>query len=112
MTGAARDWFAVFAGPLAWFTAHVASWMIAPGAHEAGGTLQFLVIDAAALALALTGGMVALRRMRALLRVAPVARVPRERFVTGAGLALSALSVLLVIGLALPVLLLAPGAEP
>ena len=29
-----RAWAAVFAGPLAWFAAHVASWMLAPPAHR------------------------------------------------------------------------------
>jgi hypothetical protein len=108
-----RDWLAVAAGPLAWLVAHVASWMIAPGAHDAGGVVSLFVIDTVALAIAIVGGLVAARRLRALKRQPPVdRRVERARFVALCGLALSALSILLVIGLMLPLGLLVPGAEP
>jgi hypothetical protein len=108
-----RDWFAVFAGPMAWFAAHAASWLLVPGAHEAGDLAALYAIDAIALAIAVAASMIALGRTRALLRESPAdRRVQRARFVAISGLALSALSVLLVIGLALPVFLLSPGAEP
>jgi hypothetical protein len=111
--GMTRDWFAVLAGPLAWFVAHVASWMLVPGAHEAGPLAALYVIDAAALAISLTSGALALGRIRTLRRVAePDRRAQRARFLATGGLALSALSVLLVVGLTLPLVLLVPGAEP
>lgn len=108
-----RDWFAMLAGPLAWFAAHVASWMLVPGAHDAGSVTALYVVDAAALTIAVIGGTVALHRVRQL-RLAPQTdpRVPRARFLAASGLGLSALAIVLLLGLVLPILLLAPGAEP
>ena len=52
-------------------------------------------------------------RLRRLRGVAPSDRqVQRTRFVVLSGLGLSAMSIVLVIGLALPHVLLLPGAEP
>jgi hypothetical protein len=108
-----RDWFAIVAGPLAWFLAHVASWIAVPPAHEAGRLAVLRAIDLAALAIALIAGGIAGRRMRALLRITPPDHsVQRARFVATCGVALSVLSIILVIGLALPTFLLVPGAEP
>jgi hypothetical protein len=108
-----RDWFAVFAGPLAWFAAHVASWMVVPGAHEAGSVVGLVVIDTVALAIAIIAGALAAGRARQLLRQPPGDRqTQRARFVAVAGVLLSAVSILLIIGLLLPVALLGPGAEP
>ena len=142
-----RDWFAVCAGPMAWFCAHVASWMLVPGAHDAGGLAGLYVVDLVALAVAVTAGALALGRIRALHREAPEPppppspepassepaldvpslpvppppppsprpsdrRAQRARFLAVSGLVLSALSILLVIGLTLPLFLLVPGAEP
>jgi hypothetical protein len=108
-----RDWIAAAAGPIAWFACHVASWMLAPPAHETGSVAPLLAIDAVALAVAIAAGVVALRRARSLYRTPPVDRaVQRARFVAISGVALSALSIILMIGLALPTFLLLPGAEP
>lgn len=108
-----RDWFAVFAGPLAWFAAHVASWMLAPGAHETASIVGLYLVDLAALVIAVAAGVSALGRVRALRGVPPSdRRTQRVWFVATCGLGLSALSIVLVIGLSLPMLLLGPGAEP
>jgi hypothetical protein len=108
-----RDWVFAAAGPLAWFIAHVASWMLAPGAHETAGLAALYAIDAAAFIVAVTAGAGALVRLRSLSRVAPAdRRVQRARFVALSGLGLSGMSIVLVIALALPHLLLLPGAEP
>jgi hypothetical protein len=108
-----RGWFAVFAGPLAWFAAHVASWMLAPGAHDTSSIVGLYLVDIAALGIAVTAGVVALGRIRALRGAPPTdQRTQRAWFIAGCGLGLSALSVVLVIGLSLPMLLLLPGAEP
>lgn len=113
MTRETRDWLAIAAGPLAWFAAHVASWMIVPGAHEAGRLAALRTIDAVALVIAVVAGAMALGRLRAVYRLPPAAPgVQRARFLAASGVALSALSVLLVTGLALPTFLLLPGAEP
>lgn len=108
-----RDVARLFAGPAAWFVAHVASWMLAPPAHETGGRGAIWAIDAAALAVAVLAGLGALARLRRLAAAAPVDRqVQSARFLAGAGVAVSALSILLMIGLVLPTFLLVPGAEP
>ncbi|HEX2690965.1 MAG TPA: hypothetical protein VHN14_30335 [Kofleriaceae bacterium] len=108
-----RDWVVVCAGPVAWFCAHVACWMLAPGAHEAGRLGGLYLVDLAALVISILAGVLALGRVRAL-RDVPLAdrRDQRARFLAVSGLALSALSILLIVGLTLPILLLSPGAEP
>jgi hypothetical protein len=98
-----RDWIVLAAGPLAWFAALVADWMLTPGAHEAGSVAALYAIDAAALVVALVACALAARRLRA--------NAP-DRFVVVAGLGIAALSAVLVIGLAIPLVLLLPGAEP
>ena len=108
-----RDWLAIVAGPLAWFCAHIASWMLAPPAYERGSLVGIYLIDLVALAIAIAAGALALGRIRALRRTVPGdARTRRSWFLAASGLRLSALSILLVLGLALPMFLLAPGAEP
>ena len=108
-----REWLFVFAGPLAWFAAHVASWMIAPGAHESGRVRGLVVVDLIALAIAFGALVIAAIRVRALVgQPADDRQAQRARFMAGGGLALSALSIVLLVGLVLPVVLLAPGAEP
>jgi hypothetical protein len=108
-----RDWFAVIAGPLAWFAAHVASWMLVPAAHEAGPLVGIYLVDIAALAIAGVAGVLAAARIRRLGRAPDEdRRAQRARFLAACGLALSALSIVLVIGLTLPLVLLVPGAEP
>jgi hypothetical protein len=108
-----RDWIFAAAGPLAWFIAHVASWMLTPGAHETAGLAALYAIDAAALVVAVTAGAGALGRLRSLGRAAPADRhVQRARFLALSGLGLSGMSIVLIIGLAAPYLLLLPGAEP
>ena len=108
-----RDWICVLAGPLAWFIAHVASWMLAPGAHETAGLAGLYAVDAAALVISVAAGLAAAARLRGLGRVAPVDRAAqRARFLAASGLGLSAISILLMIGLVLPNILLGSGAEP
>jgi hypothetical protein len=108
-----RAWAAVFAGPLAWFAAHVASWMLVPPAHRPGGRTAMVAIELVALAIAFVAGLSALARLRLLRRVpADDHRVQRKQFIAIAGVALSAITIVLMIGLTLPNLLLTPGAEP
>lgn len=108
-----RDWAAVFAGPLAWFAAHVASWMLVPPAHRTGGRTAMFAIEAVALAIAVVAGLSALARARRLGRApADDRRAQRNQFLAVAGVALSAISIVLMIGLTLPNFMLIPGAEP
>jgi hypothetical protein len=103
-----RDWLALFAGPVAWFCAHVASWMLGPPAHEKHSLGAIYTIDAIALVIAIVAAASALLRWRALRGTDR----GRDRFLAVSGVALSALSILLIVGIALPDFLLIPGAEP
>ena len=87
--------------------------MLAPPAHRTAGRAAMFAIEAVALAIAIAAGLSALARVRRI-RGGPDAdgRVQREWFIATAGLALSAISIVLMIGLTLPNLLLIPGAEP
>ena len=100
------DYLLALLGPLAWFTAHVLSYIVVPGAHEARGAPQLALVDAPAALVALVVAVLAFRRFR---------RIPaddqRRRFVVGCAIALSLGSLLLLLGLALPGLLLPAGAE-
>jgi hypothetical protein len=108
-----RDWIAMFAGPVAWYVALVAGWMLSPSAHGNGSVTGILVIDAVALVIAVAAGTMALVRLRSLGDDrSGDRRAQHARLIAGAGVALAALSVVLVIGIALPDLLLVPGAEP
>jgi hypothetical protein len=108
-----RDWITAAAGPIAWFAAHVASWMLVPGAHEAGSLIGLYLVDGVALAISILAGVLAIVRLRALRRAPETdPRVQPARLLASAGLALAALSIVLVAGLALPLILIVPGAEP
>jgi thiol:disulfide interchange protein len=108
-----RDWVTMIAGPMAWFVALVASWVVTPPAHESGRLEALRAMNLVALAIAIIACALAVMRVRALSRLTPADRhAQRARFVAGCAVALSALSILLVIGLALPTFLLVPGAEP
>jgi hypothetical protein len=104
---------AVVAGPIAWFCAHVASWMLAPGAHEHASLAGLWIVDLAALAVCLAAAIASGIHLRRLHAVDPADRVfTRAHFISGAGLVLSLGSALLVIALMAPLVLLVPGAEP
>jgi hypothetical protein len=100
------DYLLVLLGPLAWFTAHVLSYIVVPGAHEARGVPQLALVDAPAAVLAIVVAVLAFRRFR---RLAEAEQ--RRRVVLGCAIALALLSLLLVLGIALPGLLLPAGAE-
>jgi hypothetical protein len=92
-------WIAAFAGPLAWFTDLVASWMLTPGAYQHRPALSIHVISILCAAVAAGAGVVAFRRRS-------------EGVLAYAALALAAFSLLVIVGMAVPKWMLAPGAEP
>jgi hypothetical protein len=103
-------------GPAAWFVLLCVAWAIAPAAHEPGWTGPLLGLHALALAAAAAPGLLAYRVLRQLRRepggggLDPAGE--RTRFLAGMALALSALAILLVLASAVPLAILAPGAEP
>ncbi len=101
------------AGPAVWFALLCASLAIAPLAHEARHRGVLLGLRALAAMLAAAPGFSAYRDLRRIHRSGiGVMPAERERFLAGGALALSALTVLLVIASVAPVVLLAPRAEP
>jgi hypothetical protein len=99
-----RDWFPVIAAPIAWFAALVAGWMLTPPAHEDGPLTTLHVIHLIAIGIIVVAGISAAVRLRG--------STGSRRFLAWGGLGLAALTLLLVIGLAVPTLILFAGAEP
>jgi hypothetical protein len=95
------------AGPAVWFTILCTAWELAPSAHEVGRRVALLGLHVLALAFALAPGAAALREVHILRRGGaghhPAAE--RARLLAGSALALSAVSALLVLASALPLVL-------
>jgi len=100
------DYALALLGPLAWFAAHVASWIVVQGAHATEGASRLALVDLQDTAIALVVQVLAVRRFRGITDEAQ-----RRRFVVGCAIALSLGSLLLLLGIALPPLLLPAGAE-
>lgn len=99
-------WLLILAGPAAWALDFNISYAVSPDAHDHESVLDLHLLHAgafviAAIAAVLSGGM--LRR---------ALQVERTRFMAAAGLGLSVISLLLIIGNAIPTFMLPPGAEP
>jgi len=92
-------WVAAFAGPLAWFLDLVASWMLTPGAYNHRDAISIHVISVLSALVAAAAGIVAWRRRE-------------QGFVAHAAVFLAAFSLLVILGMAVPKWMLAPGAEP
>ena len=100
------DYVLAFVGPIAWFAAHVASWIVVPGAHETEGAAWLALVDLPAAGIALVAAVLAVLRFRKLAE-----DEQRRRFVVGCAIALSLGSLILLLGIGLPPLLLPAGAE-
>jgi hypothetical protein len=101
-------WFAAVVGPVAWFADLLISYAVIPGPHRPRDAGPLLAISAVALVLGGAGLLIAWRA----LREREVSSAPRPRFLAHSGIALSVLSMALVIATALPTLMLIPGGEP
>jgi hypothetical protein len=102
-------WTAIVLGPSAWFLDLTASWAITPPAYRAGDRGPLYVVTAVCLAIALASTGIALWQLRA---PSDEGAPSRDRWLRVSALAFGLIGVLLVVGTALPKLLLAPGAEP
>ena len=92
-------WIAAFAGPLAWFFDLTASWILTPGAYNHRPALSIHVISIVCALVAGAAGIVAWRRRD-------------QGFVAHMAVFLAAFSLLVILGMAVPKWMLAPGAEP
>jgi hypothetical protein len=107
MTSHKTVWIAALAAPLAWFCDLVISYASTPPAYRHGlATMSYAVSLSSAVIVLLSAIVLGMY-----LRRAPVWEC-RTRFVARAGLWISLLSLVLVVGMAIPNFLLAPGAEP
>jgi hypothetical protein len=103
----ARDrilWFAIVAGPLAWFGDHSIGYAIVPPAHLWGRTTALIAVHLAATVVCVVAGLVGARELRS--------PHPRARFMAVAAVAFATISLLLVLGNSIVTLVLTPGAEP
>jgi hypothetical protein len=92
-------WAAAFAGPLAWFGDLISSWMLTPGAYQHRPSLSIHVITVIAALVAAGAGVVAWQKRD-------------QGTVARAALFLAMFSLLVILGMAVPKWMLAPGAEP
>jgi hypothetical protein len=92
-------WIAAFAGPLAWFCDLVASWMLTPGAYNHRPAVSIHVISIVCALIAASAAVIAWKKRD-------------QGFVARAALGLAVFSLLVIIGMAVPKWMLAPGAEP
>lgn len=92
-------WLAAFAGPLAWFVDLVASWMLTPGAYLHTSALGIHVMTVIAVA-------------ACVLAIVYAARHRDQGFIAHVALFLAVFSLLVILAMAVPKWMLAPGAEP
>jgi hypothetical protein len=97
-------WLLVLAGPVAWAIDFNVSYAMTPPAHEHGSVTSLLVMHGVAFVVALVAGVASVLELRA--------TAERPKFMAAIAAGLSLISMLLVIGNAIPTLMLTPGAEP
>ena len=99
-------WLSAAAGPLVWFVLLFAAYSVTPPAHMMGRVMTLRLLHLGALMVTLAAAAIAVRELDG------ARKNERARFMATGALALSALSVALVIASAIPTLMLVPGAEP
>lgn len=114
MTSRRDDWnVGVTAiAPLAFLGLLALAYWVVPPAHEPGRQLLLQGMHAGALVIALVGLGLCIHDLYRTAGTADARIVQRRRFVAVAGILGAAISVLLIIGMAIPTLMLWPGAEP
>lgn len=103
----ARDrilWFAIAAGPLAWFADHSISYAIVPPAHMFGRTTALIAVHLVATVVCVVAGIAGARELGS--------SHQRARFMAAGAVATASISLLLVLGNSIVTLMLTPGAEP
>ena len=105
-------WFANFLGPITWFVLLSTAFYVVPGAHESGRVWTVRGMHGAALVLVIVSIAIAVRELKLGAGDTSDVMVQRRRFLALSALGVSAISLLIVIGMSLTTLLLQPGAEP
>jgi hypothetical protein len=106
-----RLWLVAAAGPAAWAIDFNISYATTPPAHMHGSLAAQYALHAVALAVAIVAAVLAVRDLRRL-RGGEDTVTQRRRFLAIAGVGLSLIAILLVIGTAMPTLMIVPGSEP
>jgi hypothetical protein len=99
-------------GPTAWFTLLVCAYWAVPGAHEAGRQWKLRALHGGAALVAIIALLICVRELKLSVGDGNDMVVQRRRFIALAGIALCALSLLVIFGMAVPTFLLWTGAEP
>jgi hypothetical protein len=99
-------------GPVTFFILLVVAYGVTPGAHEDGRAWTLRLLHAAALVVVVGVLAIAVRELKLTAGDTSDTVVQRRRFLAIFGLAVSLLSLLLVIGMAIATLILRPGMEP
>lgn len=108
-----KIWSAATAGPAAWLVLLLVSWVLTPGAHEAGRVPVLRALHVLALVITAIAALIAWREHRRLQGIdSDDDIIQRQRFLARFALILGAASILLVIGSAIPTFMLLPGSEP
>lgn len=105
-------WTGCLLGPIAWFTLLVVGWNTVPGAHEYGRVTLLRAMAAVTALFPIAGGLIAVREMKLATGDQHDAVLQRRRFFAMTGFVSAALFLLLIIGTAIPMIMLEPGAEP
>jgi hypothetical protein len=98
--------------PVTWLTLLVAAYWAVPPAHEAGHQWRLRGLHAGAAVIAIAAIAICYRELKLSIGDGNLALVQRRRFMALVGIAISALSLLVILGMAVPTFLLWTGAEP
>jgi hypothetical protein len=102
----------VVLAPTAWLTLLVCAYWAVPGAHEPGRQWLLRGLHGGAVLVAIVALVICVRELKLSVGNGNEMVVQRRRFMAIAGIAITALSLLVILGMAVPTFLLWPGAEP
>ena len=102
----------VMIAPVVWIALLTLAYWAVPPAHEPGRQALLRGLHIGAFVLALVGLVLCVRDLRRTAGTADDTAVQRRRFLALAGIAVAALVLLVIAGMAVPTFLLWPGAEP
>jgi hypothetical protein len=98
--------------PTTWLTLLVCAYWAVPGAHEPGRQWMLRALHGGAALIAIASLIICLREVKQSVGDGNDMVVQRRRFMALAGVAITAISLLVILGMAVPTFLLWPGAEP
>lgn len=105
-------WVALSLGPLAWFALLALAYWWTPGAHELGRTTLLRATAGVAAVFPIVSALLSVREMKLSRGDQNEATLQRRRFLALGAFVFSVLFLLLILGTAVPMFMLGPGAEP